>query len=119
MKELIEMFLDNLELWISIFVVILFLFIGMIICILRLIIVKKSKKKFQDETDLLNAVAPIMEIAEKYTNYSGAEKKEYVLTRINQLAIENGIEYNVQAVSAKIEELINLTKEVNYKKGEE
>lgn len=79
----------------------------------------KSKKILQDESDLLNAVAPIMEIAEKFTNYSGAEKKEYVLTRINQLAIENGIKYDSDAVSEKIEQLIQLTKEVNYNKEEE
>ena len=41
------------------------------------------------------------------------------MTRINQFPIENGIEYNVQAVAAKIEELINLAKEVNYKKTNE
>ena len=47
------------------------------------------------------------------------EKKEYVLTRINQLAIENGINFDVKAISDKIEELIKLSKEVNYKKTNE
>ncbi len=119
MKELIEMFLGNFELWISIFVVILFLIIVVIICIVRLIIVKKSKKRFQNEAVLLSAVAPIMEIAEKYTNYFGEEKKQYVITRVQQFAVENKLNYDSKIVSDKIEELIDFSKKVNNKQDEE
>ena len=118
-EELVTKFLNNLELCISVIAAFFCLLTVLIICVVRMVKAIKSKKILQDESDLLNAVAPIMEIAEKFTNYSGAEKKEYVLTRINQLAIENGIKYDSDAVSEKIEQLIQLTKEVNYNKEEE
>ena len=51
--------------------------------------------------------------AEAFVNYSGAEKKEYVLTKANRFAIENKIPFNETELSDKIEELIILSKEVN------
>ena len=48
-------------------------------------------------------------------NYSGAEKKEYVMTKINQYALENHIKFNQEEISKRIEELVALTKEVNVK----
>lgn len=73
----------------------------------------KTRKKEQGKTTLLDAVAPIVELAENFVGYSGAEKKEYVMTKVNQFAIENGIEFNSELVSQKIEELIELSKQVN------
>ena len=116
---MLQNFLDNYELYLSIAAAIISLIFAIIVCIIKLVRAVKAKTKLQDDTDLLAAVAPVMQIAETFTNYSGAEKKEYVLTRINQLAIENGINFDIQAVSNKIEELIKLSKEVNYKKKNE
>lgn len=110
---MLQNFLDNYELYLSIAAAIISLIFAIIICIIKLVRAIKTKTKLQDDNDLLNAVAPIMQIAESFTNYSGAEKKEYVLTRINQLAIENGINFDIQAVSNKIEELIKLSRQVN------
>ena len=59
-----------------------------------------------------------MEIAEQFTNYSGEEKKEYVMTRVNQFALENKIKFDSEAVNEKIEELIGLSKKVNGVKSD-
>lgn len=117
-EMLIEKFLDNLELGIAIIGIIILLFI-VIICVIALVRVIKSRKKFREATEMLNVVGSIMQIAENFTNYSGSEKKEYVMTRMNQLAIENGIAFDAKAISDKIEELIQLSKEVNYNKTTE
>lgn len=119
LEELIAKFLNNFELCISVIAAFFCLLTVLIVCITRMVKAVKAKTKLQDDADLLDTVAPIMQIAESFTNYSGAEKKEYVLTRINQLAIENGINFDVKAISDKIEELIKLSKEVNYKKTNE
>ena len=117
-EMLIEKFLDNLELGIAIIGIIILLFI-VIICVIALARVIKSRKKFSEATEMLNVVGSVMQIAENFTNYSGSEKKEYVMTRMNQLAIENGIAFDAKAISDKIEELIQLSKEVNYNKTTE
>ena len=73
----------------------------------------KARKAAEQTIEICNAILPYIEQAESYVHYSGEEKKEYVMTKANQYAIENGIAFNKQAVSAKVEELVELTKEVN------
>ena len=70
----------------------------------------------QNYSFLDDAVAPLMEIAEGFTNYSGEEKKQFVLTKVNQFAIENGLKFDAEETAAKVEKLINLTKKINTKK---
>lgn len=53
--------------------------------------------------------------AEQFTNYSGAEKLNYVLTNYKLDCLNNGVKYNEDAAVAQIEEIIDLTKSVNVK----
>ena len=73
----------------------------------------KGKRAAEQVIKIGEALTPYIEQAEKFMNYTGAEKKEYVLTKANQFAIEKGIDFNATEVSAKIEELVALTKQVN------
>ena len=73
----------------------------------------KAKKICEHVVEVGNAVIPYIKQAETFLNYSGAEKKEFVMTKANQYAIENGIRFDEALVSEKIEELVRLTKEVN------
>ena len=84
--------------------------------IIKLIRAAMAKKRTQEGAMLLDAVVPLMEIAEKFVNFSGEEKREFVLTKLNQFALENGLNFNAETISTKIEELIELTKRVNTKK---
>lgn len=105
--------MENLELILSLAGTAISLFIACVLFIVKIIRGYLAKKKLKNDYILLDAVAPLMEIAESFTSYSGEEKKEYVLTKANQFAIENGIKFNAQAVTEKIEELIGLSKKVN------
>jgi len=48
--------------------------------------------------------------------FSGAQKKEWVLTKLNRAAIDNNIPYDEVIVSNLIDELVAFTKTVNVKK---
>lgn len=82
---------------------------------------KKSKaKKVADQViEICNAILPYIEQAEKFIHYTGEEKKEYVMTKANQYALENGIEFDSEYIGDKVEELIGLTKQVNAKESVE
>lgn len=54
-----------------------------------------------------------VEQAELFAGYAGAEKKQYVLTKVNQYCIDNKIEYDADMVSGLIESAVALTKSVN------
>lgn len=111
--------MENLELIVSLAGTALSLFIACVLFIVKLIRGCITKKKLKNSYVLLDAVAPLMEIAETFTGYSGEEKKEYVMTKVNQFAIENGIKFDEEAVTKKIEELIGLSKKVNSDREKE
>jgi len=73
----------------------------------------KAKKRAENVIKIGNAIIPYIEQAEKFPAYSSLEKKEYVMTKANQYAIENKIRFDTEAVNARIEELVRLTKSVN------
>lgn len=110
--------MENLELIVSLAGTALSLFIAFVLFIVKIIRGYITKKKLKNSYVLLEAVAPLMEIAEQFTNYSGEEKKEYVMTRVNQFALENKIKFDSEAVNEKIEELIGLSKKVNGVKSD-
>ncbi len=110
--------MENLELIVSLAGTALSLFIACVLFIVKIIRGYITKKKLKNSYVLLDAVAPLMEIAEQFTHYSGEEKKEYVMTRVNQFALENKIKFDSEAVNEKIEELIGLSKKVNGVKSD-
>ena len=107
--------MGNAEVVLSLAGTALSLLITCIIFIVRLVKSIKDKKRIQNCSFLDDAVAPLMEIAESFSNYSGEEKKQFVLTKVNQFAIENGLKYDADAITAKVEKLIDLSKKINAK----
>lgn len=108
--------MENFEVILSLIGTSMSLLVACIVFLIKLIKSVRFKKIKQNLDLLLEAVAPIVEIAEGYANFSGEEKKEYVLTKVNQFAIENGIAFDTKLISDKIEDLIALSKKVNSRK---
>lgn len=73
----------------------------------------KAKNKLTALNKLTTTLQAFIVDAETFTNFTGAEKKEYVMTKVNRYAMENKIPYDEQAVSDKVEEIVSLSKEVN------
>ena len=78
-------------------------------------------KKLAEQLNLASEYAQeAVEAAEEFTNYTGAEKKQYALTWINQKCIEAGIEFDETQVSELIEQFVALSLKVNARhKAEE
>ncbi|MGM9972311.1 MAG: phage holin, LLH family [Anaeroplasmataceae bacterium] len=97
--------------------------LGIIITILTFIIkLSKNTKVRKKAEKLLIMTSEIMNCvkeAEKFKNYTGLEKKNYVLTKINQYSIDNNIKYDEEYVSQRIEEIIETTKTVNTNNEDE
>ena len=73
----------------------------------------KAKNKLAALNKLTSTLQSLIVDAETFTNFTGAEKKEYVMTKANRYAIDNNIPYDEQAVSDKVEDMVALSKEVN------
>ena len=105
--------IENLEIILSIAGTALGLLITTVTFLSKFLKSAKAKKIAENVIKISEAMIPYIEQAETFVNYSGAEKKEYVLTKANRFAIDNGIKFDAEAVSEKIEELVELTKKVN------
>ena len=77
----------------------------------------KAKKRAERLLMVSDALLPYIEKAEGFVNFSGEEKREYVLTKANQFFIDKGIKFDEVLCSQKIEELVGLTRVVNCNKG--
>ncbi len=108
--------MENLEVILSLIGTSLSLFVTCLIFIVKFIKSLRTKKLAENDNAIIEAILPLMEIAENYKHYSGEEKREFVLTKLNQFTLENGINFDSDAVIKKIEELIKLTKQVNVNK---
>lgn len=105
--------MENLQTVFSLITTALGLFVTTLTFLIKFIKNAKARRLAEQMISIANAVVPYIEQAELFTHYTGAEKKEFVITKANQFAIENGIEFDAEKVSEKIEELIKLTKSVN------
>lgn len=62
-------------------------------------------------------IQPLVVKAEQFRNFSGAERKEWVMTQLRIVALENSIVFDDSAVSEKVEEIISTTNKVNVNKN--
>lgn len=69
--------------------------------------------KAKDWNKVKEEISNLISVAELHLNYTGEEKKEYVLTKINQFAIEHKIKFDGKKASKAIDDLVKITKEVN------
>lgn len=76
----------------------------------------KNNNTIKFEHNIRLSLLELIEEAEKFINYSGEEKKAYVVTRIKEILLSKKIKIDITEIDNKIEELIKLSKVVNYKK---
>lgn len=73
----------------------------------------KAKNKLTALNQLSTLLKSLIVEAEKFSNFTGEEKKEYVMTKANRHALENNIPFDESTVGDEIEKLIDLSKNVN------
>lgn len=76
---------------------------------------RKAKKALEALNSIAGQIQPLVVEAERFVNYTGAEKKQFVLTKINDFAIKNKIPFDETAASDLIEEIVATTKQVNMR----
>ncbi len=105
--------MENLNIMISVAGTAVGLLITTITFLSKFIKSAKAKHFTENLAKIGNAILPFIEEAETFLHFSGEEKKQFVMTKANQFAIDNGINFDAVAVSEKIEELVSLTHKVN------
>ncbi len=109
--------MEDIKLYLSIIVFVLGLLTSIISIIVKYTKNSKAKKNLQNVLSIIEDLIPLIEEAEKFTAYSGEEKKEYVISRIIRNLSNNNIEINEEQINQMIEKLVGFSKEVNYKES--
>ncbi|MGN1200842.1 MAG: hypothetical protein ACI4R8_01070 [Candidatus Caccovivens sp.] len=97
---------------ISLSVSLLISFIGFVITFIKWI---KNVIKTKNWNALKSALKEFITKAEGFVNFTGAEKKEIVLAWATNFCSEQGMKFDSEKVSAEIEDLVTLTKQVNQR----
>lgn len=84
----------------------------------------KAKKNAEKVVKVLSGfelicknIQPLVVKAEQFRNFSGAERKEWVMTQLQIIALKNSIVFDENAVSEKVEEVVSTTNKVNVNKN--
>jgi len=105
--------MENLEIILSIAATAVGLLITAATFLMKFLQSAKARKVAEGVIEIGNAILPYIKAAETFTTFSGVQKKEYVMTLASNYAAEHDIVFDKEQVSAKIEELVALTKTVN------
>lgn len=96
-------------------------------CVSILIPYLKTAKAKKNAEKIVNALSgfeliceniqPLVVKAEQFRNFSGAERKEWVMTQLRIVALQHSIAFDENAVSEKVEEIVSTTNKVNVNKN--
>lgn len=73
----------------------------------------KAKNKLMALNQLGTLLKSLIAEAEQFVNFTGEEKKEYVLTKANRYALNNKLPFDESAIDDEIEKMVKLSKNVN------
>lgn len=88
---------------------------GLFTFLIKFIKNEKVKRALQQTLKIMEVLQPMIIQAEEFTHYTGNEKKQFVLTRANQYALENKMKFDSDKYSSLIDEIVETTKKVNMR----
>ena len=91
--------------------------VALLTLVVNLMKVLKDKSVTEDREKLVEKLLELVVEAEGVLDYSGKEKKAYVMDKISEFASETDIEADLEFISEEIEKLVELSKQVNARDG--
>lgn len=91
------------------------LLIALLTFVIKFVKNKKANNVLKKTLLLTEALQDYIVEAEAFKNYTGIEKKQFVLTKANQFSIDHKIKFDELAVSDMVDQLVGVTKKVNMR----
>ena len=105
--------MEKLEYIFSFVGTVLSFLVALLTLVLKLMKVLKDKSITEDREKLVEKLLELVVEAEGMLDYSGKEKKAYVMEKVSEFASREDIEADLEFVSDEIEKLVELSKQVN------
>ena len=109
--------MEKLEYIFSLVGTVLSFLVALLTLVLKLMKVLKDKSITEDREKLVEKLLELVVEAEGRLDYSGKEKKAYVMEKVSEFASREYIEADLEFVSEEIEKLVELSKQVNARDG--
>ena len=109
--------MEKLEYIFSLVGTVLSFLVALLTLVLKLMKVLKDKSITEDREKLVEKLLELVVEAEGRLDYSGKEKKAYVMEKVSEFASKEDIEADLEFVSEEIEKLVELSKQVNARDG--
>ena len=109
--------MEKLEYIFSLVGTVLSFLVALLTLVLKLMKVLKDKSITEDREQLVEKLLELVVEAEGLLDYSGKEKKAYVMEKVSEFASREDIEADLEFVSEEIEKLVELSKQVNAREG--
>ena len=109
--------MEKLEYIFSLVGTVLSFLVALLTLVLKLMKVLKDKSITEDREKLVEKLLELVVEAEGMLDYSGKEKKVYVMEKISEFASEKEIDTDIEFISEEIEKLVKLSKHVNAREG--
>ena len=109
--------MEKLEYIFSLVGTVLSFLVALLTLVLKLMKVLKDKSITEDREKLVEKLLELVVEAEGMLDYSGKEKKTYVMEKISEFASKADIEADLEFISEEIEKLVELSKQVNARDG--
>ena len=109
--------MEKLEYIFSLVGTVLSFLVALLTLVLKLMKVLKDKSITEDREKLVEKLLELVVEAEGMLDYSGKEKKAYVMEKVSEFASRENIEADLEFVSEEIEKLVELSKQVNARDG--
>lgn len=109
--------MEKLEYIFSLVGTVLSFLVALLTLVLKLMKVLKDKSITEDREKLVEKLLELVVEAEGMLDYSGKEKKAYVMEKVSEFASREDIEADLEFVSDEIEKLVELSKQVNAREG--
>lgn len=111
--------IENLKEWLYLVAIICSSLLTVLGVVLTIFSKSKNSKVAAASKKLLfltNNARVFIAQAEQIANFTGVDKKEWVMTKLNQTAIENNITFDETSAGKIVEELIEFSNKVNTNK---
>ena len=109
--------MESIELFLSYILTMLSLIVSTFFFFIKFIKSLKNKKEALNLLNLSNIIMPLIIEAEKFSNYTKDEKKEYVTIKTLKALQDGSVKIDSNIISSEIDKLVSLTKQVNVKSG--
>jgi hypothetical protein len=105
--------MENIEIIITAVIAGLGFLASTVVFIIKFVKAQKAKLAAEGHLDVKNVLLEFIQEAEKLTDTTGAEKKNFVMEKVNEYLKNNNVTADIVKIGESVDQIVDFTKKVN------